>query len=252
MILEPSLSAHADWPHLSKAPIVEGLIDIRVERSTDVTVELLKKAGDELASEFPSRQERQMWMGQIRLTPDAAASISTSSGGPDGVILQSTDKKMVAQFQIDGFTLSRLHPYTSWDDLRSKASELWNKYQAVAHPSKIVRIATRYINRIPLPAGESFEKTFSTTFSVSPELPQGVAGFLLRVVIPFEQEGVTAIVTQSLEGSGSECLFDIDAFVGKPDGFSPDELWETLESLRAIKNRLFFGSLTANALEGFK
>jgi hypothetical protein len=44
-----------NWPTLSNAPIVEGLIDIRVEPSADVTIDALKAACDELAAEFPSR-----------------------------------------------------------------------------------------------------------------------------------------------------------------------------------------------------
>lgn len=193
-----------------------------------------------------------MWMGQISLSPAAAANISTSAEGPDGIILHSADEKWVAQFRLDGFTFSRLHPYTNWDELRAKAAELWVRYQAAAQPAKIVRVATRFINRIPLPPGESFERTFSTTFSLSPELPQAVAGFLLRVVIPFEQEQATAIVTQSLEGTGTECLFDLDVFAEQAEGFSNDQAWERLESLREVKNKLFFGSLTLEALEGFK
>jgi uncharacterized protein (TIGR04255 family) len=252
MTLHGSPTEVPDWPRLTQAPIVEGLIDIRVERSAGVSVEVLKRAGDELAEEFPSRQERRMWMGQIELSPAAPASISTSLEGPDGVILRSADDKWVAQFRLDGFTFSRLQPYTKWDELRAKAAELWARYQAAAQPSKIVRVATRFINRIPLPRGESFEKTFSTTFSLSPELPQAVAGFLLRVVIPFEQEQAIAVVTQSLEGTGTECLFDLDVFAEQAKGFSLDEAWEKLDKLREVKNRLFFGSLTPQALEGFK
>lgn len=119
-------------------------------------------------------------------------------------------------------------------------------------PSKIVRVASRFINRIPLPPGESFEKTFATTFALAPDLPQAVAGFLLRVVIPFEQEQVMAIVTQSLDAGGTECIFDLDVFAEQPEGFSQDEAWNKLESLREVKNRLFFGSLTPAALDQFK
>ncbi|MGI8979307.1 MAG: TIGR04255 family protein [Pirellulaceae bacterium] len=252
MILHRSATEVSDWPSLSRAPIVEGLIDIRVEKSAAVSVQVLKNAADELAEEFPSRKERRIWMGQISLSQAAAASISTSAEGPDGIILHTADEKWVAQFRLDGFTFSRLNPYTNWDELRAKAAELWAKYQAAAQPSKIVRVATRFINRIPLPPGESFEKTFSTTFSLSPELPQAVAGFLLRVVIPFEQEQAVAIVTQSLEGGGTECLFDLDVFAEQPEGFSSEAAWDRLESLRDLKNRLFFGSLTPEALEGFK
>jgi uncharacterized protein (TIGR04255 family) len=103
-----------------------------------------------------------------------------------------------------------------------------------------------------LPPGHSFEKTFTTTFSVAASLPQGVAGFLLRVVIPFEEEQSLAIVTQALSENSHDCTFDLDAIAVVPDGISENDAWTRLEALRDVKNRLFFESLTEQAMERFK
>lgn len=240
------------WPHLSKAPVVEGLIDIRVERSPAVTLDVLKVACDELAAHFPSREELRTFTGELSFSPDSGPSFSAQAPAPIGLILRSADQKWVAQFRLDGFTLSRLQPYTSWEDLKTRAMGLWDKYRTVAQPQKIVRVASRFINRIPLPSGESFEKTFTTTFSIAASLPQAVAGFLLRVVIPFENEQSLAIVTQALRENGQDCTFDLDAFAETPNGFSESDAWTKLEQLRGVKNRLFFESLTPHALESFR
>lgn len=242
----------SEWPRLTKPPIVEGLIDFRVERDPALTVDMLKAAGDELAADFPLRQERHSWTGEIRLQPATAPSLSPTSGGPDGVVMRSSDDRWVAQFRLDGFTVSRLEPYTTWDDLYAKASALWMAYAKVAKPTRVVRIATRFINRILYIEGESFDLTFSTVFSISPSLPQSVAGYLLRVVIPFEREQALAIVTQSLEGGTMDCIFDLDVFCEPFGGMTLDYAWEILPVLRSVKNRLFFESLTAAALEKFK
>lgn len=240
------------WPTLTRAPIVEGLIDIRVDRAPGISLAELKSACDQLAEEFPSRQERRMWMGEFTLSPGAGTSVSSMVQEPDGIILRTADEKWVAQFRMDGFTLSRLNPYTSWGDLRAKALELWSRYQAAAKPRRVVRVASRFINRVALPPGSPFEKTFATTFLLAPELPQAVAGYLLRVIIPFEPEHAMAIVTQSLDPSGSECIFDLDAYSERAEGLTEGEIWQRLDMLRDIKNRVFFGSLTAEALERFK
>lgn len=242
----------SDWPTLSRPPIVEGLIDFRVERDPSLTVEQLKTACDELAEEFPSRQERHRWSGEITLSAAAGASLSASIPEADGIILRSTDDKWVVQFRLDGFTVSRLEPYGSWDDLVNKSVELWDKYVAVAKPARILRVATRFLNRINLPTNEHFDSTFSTVFAIAPELPQAVAGFLLRVVIPFEPEQALAILTQSLEANTTDCVFDLDVFAEQSGGFSPLEAWKKLEALREVKNRLFFGSLTPAAVEKFR
>lgn len=240
------------WPKLSKSPVVEGLIDIHVQRSQDATIEVLKAACDELAAEFPSRQERRMLVTQLDLSSEAGASSQTVDEGPDGVVMRSTDGRWVAQFRLDGFTVSRLRPYGTWTELRDKAKSLWATYALAAKPQRVVRIASRFINRIEMPPGKSFEQTFLTNFVLGASLPQAIAGYLLRVVIPFEQCEATAILTQSLDGGGSECVLDLDAFAERALGISEDEMWSRLDALREIKNNLFFGSLTEAALERFK
>lgn len=193
-----------------------------------------------------------MWMGEIHISAEDPVSVSTRVDGPDGVIMRSADERWVAQFRLDGLTVSRLAPYTSWDDLKRRTMELWEQYRAAAQPTGISRVAARFINRIPLPQGQPFDRTFSTTFAMAADLPQAVAGFLLRVIVPFPAEESMAIVTQSLEAGSGDCLFDLDAFAERAGGFMDDEAWEKLETLRDVKNRLFFGSLTSEALERFR
>lgn len=240
------------WPTLSKAPIVEGLIDIRVERSATTSIAALKVACDELAAEFSSRVELRHWAGQISLSPQESPSISTAVDELGGFLLRSADEKWVVQFRVDGLTVSRLQPYGSWDELKGKASALWAKYSEAAKPSKVVRIASRFINRVQLPIGESFEKTFLTNFVIGPTLPQSIAGYLLRVVIPFEDKNAIAIVTQSLGGNSTDCILDLDAFSEQPQGIDESSMWSKLDGLREVKNLLFFGSFTEAALERFK
>ena len=241
-----------NWPTLSKAPIVEGLIDIRVERSAGATAAGLKAACDELAAEFPSRQEQHTIVAQFSFSSDANTTSSTTEQDPDGIILRSADEKWVVQFRLDGFTISRLHPYGTWDELKAKASALWAKYSEAAKPIKVVRIASRFVNRVQMPPGESFDKTFLTNFVMGPSLPQSVAGYLLRVVIPFEEQNAVAIVTQSLDVGDKECILDLDTFSVQPQGIAENEMWSKLDNLRDVKNRLFFGSFTEAALERFK
>jgi uncharacterized protein (TIGR04255 family) len=243
-----------NWPALSKAPIVEGLIDIRVEPSILSTFDAIKAACDDLAGEFPSRSDMHQFVAQFQYNPaQGLADTSLATGGAQGgVLLRSIDEKWVVQFRVDGFTISRLQPYGSWDELKGKAAQLWTVYTDAAKPSKVTQIATRFINRVQIPFGESFEKIFLTNFVIGPNLPQSVAGFLLRMAIPFEEQNAIGIVTQSLEGNNEDCILDLDVVSQRPDGIDNAEIWRILEQLREVKNRLFFGSVTEAALERFK
>jgi uncharacterized protein (TIGR04255 family) len=240
------------WPSLSRAPIVEGLIDIRVEQAGAASMGNIQAACDDLAAEFPSRQELHRFTAQFKLSADRQNGHFASEDAPQGLLLRSVDEKWVVQFRLDGFTVSRLQPYGTWDQLRAKTADLWATYAGSTSQTKVVRVASRFINRIPLPAGESFDTTFLTNFVLGPELPQSVAGYLLRVIVPFEEDRATAVVTQTLEENGEGCIFDLEAFSETPQGMSVQDMWRTIERLREIKNRLFFGSLTSAALERFK
>ncbi|MBL8880944.1 MAG: TIGR04255 family protein [Phycisphaerales bacterium] len=239
------------WPKLTHAPVVEALIDIHVERAQSVTLEGIRACTDALAAEFPSREEIRQFTGQFSFSLEGGQTFAAQAPAPIGIMLRSADGKWAAQFRLDGFTVSRLEPYTSWDELKARANSLWAKYSAVAQPQKIVRVATRFINRITLPPGESFDKTFATTFDIAASLPQAVASFLLRVVIPFPDESAMAVVTQTLPENSQDCTFDLDAFAVVPQGISEGDAWTKLEQLRSVKNRLFFDSLTAEAIGRF-
>jgi len=239
------------WPNLSKAPIVEGLIDLRVERSSAVSVDALFAMAESYAAEFPSRKRRSRWTAQINFGAEQAQAQPTKHE-EDAVVLRSVNDQWIVQLQLEGLTVSRLQPYGSWEDLLAKAKEWWDRYRVAAQPNKITRLATRFINRVPLPPSEPFDRTFSTTFALGPSLPQTVAGYLMRVVIPFQAVGAAAVLTQSLEGDATECTLDIDVFAERSEGFREDDAWQKIGALRDLKNQLFFGSLTTEALERFK
>ncbi len=240
------------WPHLNNAPIVEGLMDIQFEQSSEFLISSIEAIADDLADEFPSREEIRIFRSQFSVSAEGERSFSSETPAPAGYILRSADGKWVAQFRLDGFSLSRLEPYLSWQELKDKAEVLWRKYRANTNLGKVNRFALRYINRIVLPPNESFETTFNTTFSIAETLPQAVAGFLLRFVIPFEAESAIAIVTQALPENSQECTFDLDTFSLVADGISDENMWMGFEVLHSIKNRLFFESLTPVSLENYK
>jgi uncharacterized protein (TIGR04255 family) len=93
-----------------------------------------------------------------------------------------------------------------------------------------------------------------------PTLPEGLpellSAFLQRFVIHDAGSQATVILTQALEAASSErplpVILDIDAFrvaTLPPNG---SQVWEGLEQLRRLKNRVFFGCLTERAMEIYR
>jgi uncharacterized protein (TIGR04255 family) len=102
---------------------------------------------------------------------------------------------------------------------------------------------------------KDFREYILTTPEIAPKVPQGLAGFFMRLVIPDEKSRSIAIVTQTMEDTQEQVLpliFDIDVFREGAFAANGAEMWEVLEQLREYKNEIFFNSITEKTKELFK
>lgn len=246
------------WPHLKKAPIVEALIDIRVELPPDCDLARLARYHERVADQYPVRRERFQWRSEVRISKqEALAPEQKLTGGMDGYLFEKGDRSEVVQVRLDGFSFSRLQPYTSWGSLRTEAERLWAEYRVIADPVRITRVAVRYINRIALPLPI---QSLSDWFVLRPELPGVLAGcgpgFLLRVQSDFGSDQPKAIVSLLIEPGANNgrlpFVLDIDVF--QEVSWAPDSalLWSSLEKLRELKNELFFQSTSTRLLQALE
>jgi uncharacterized protein (TIGR04255 family) len=189
--------------HLRQAPITEAVIDLRVETPPDVTVEALQSAlarrgnlgytrkGPIVRSEFG-------FAFNIEAEPKAEAHAARQT--IIGVRLHSADDKYVAQLSVEGFTLSRLQPYESWENLVTEARRLWQGYTECVGARRIIRVATRDLNNLRLPSTHTLNQFLRLWPSVPEGLPATLSGFLYRLIIEDIESDATVILTQALEG----------------------------------------------------
>ena len=180
---------------LKKAPIVEALLDVRVLAPPDVTTDTLRGLRDRLGAEYPDMQPRYRVTQPIDLNPDAPLAPGTRE--VDGYVFTAADRRRVIQVQRDGFTFSVLAPYLGWDELRGEARRWWHHYVALAKPVRATRIGARSLNRIPIPLPAKLEEYLLTYPELASALPQGLADFMMRLVIPLERG--MGIITQLVE-----------------------------------------------------
>lgn len=242
--------------HLTRAPAREALIDIQFEPR--LSLEVIDRFVALAEKEFA--QKLDLWEGFVGISADGRPPAGRLS--VIGRRLDSADKLHVLQCRIGGFTFSRLSPYGSWEELRSRTNSAWRQFREIVDPETITRIAVRCINelKLPLPVPD-FSQYLTCPPRVPDPLPQGVSSFLQRVVIPDERYQCTSIVTQALEGPPSisddgafiTILLDIDVF--RQCGLASDredDLWAGLDVLRDQKNRMFFEHLTEQAVRLFE
>jgi uncharacterized protein (TIGR04255 family) len=242
--------------HLANAPITEALIDLRVTPRDGFTFAELKSAVDSFDTGYYVKSPISEGKFEFTLAPDGQPSTATESAQV-GLRLHSNDEKYVAQFSIAGFTLSRLPPYETWENLLEETRRLWSVYVESLAPLRVVRIATRYINNLnlPLETGESFQTYLHKLVDVPAEAPQVVETFFQRfqLVETASASSARVILTLALDGiplaGRIPVILDIDAFVGATLSPTDRELWLILERLRELKNRTFFGIITEHAAE---
>jgi len=240
--------------HLARAPIVEALIDFRVRPRKDLDLTTFSSAFAPLSSRYPTQKPIHLVFAEVELKVGQSARQSLTES-KRGIRFESADGLHVFQAQAEGFTLSRLRPYDSWESLFAEAQATWNEYVAVSRPESIIRVATRFINRLelPMPVNE-FEKYLTIPPVVPKGLPELVSESFSRVVFHDEESGGAVIFSQAIEQPNPDAkalavLIDIDVFRQQNFDVSSTQPWDLLNKFRELKNRTFFASITPKTLE---
>jgi len=238
-------------------PITEALIDIRVQLPNDVSLTDLGKLHDKIKGSYPDKKARKKWEGTLELKNEQEPHVKTAHFEIDGYHFKSPDGKQVVQYRLDGFTFSRLRPYTKWEDLFSEARKLWDVYRTNTNPVLVSRLAVRYINSIEIPSKEfDYDDYLTAAPKIPSGLPQLLKEFFSRIVVPFPDRGANAIIIQtpSLKEDPvkSAMILDIDVFAQV--SLSPEDakVYDILGVLREIKNEIFFGSVSEKTKELFR
>jgi len=240
--------------HLPNAPITEAIIDFRVKLSPDFRVGQFSILKEQLSASFPNVKEQKVSEAIFGLQKGKLFTSTIKEKELRGFRFESEDGCNVAQFRIDGFTFSRLKPYTSWDEVFPAAYELWNLYVETASPEFITRVAVRYINRLNLPLKE-FAEYLAAPPTIPDGLPASVSSFLNRVVINEPESGIAANITQALEKVESDraiIILDIDVYMKRDYEINDDSIRPTFAELHRMKNRIFFTSITEKAVRSFE
>lgn len=236
------------YDKLSSAPITEAVLDVWAELPPETTHQALRGLKDALGAEYEKVEEQRQFVGSIGVGPDGS-SHAQSRQRTRGYLFTSKDGLNIAQVRFDGFSLNRLRPYDRWATFKGEAQRIWELYRSALGPVRVPRLGLRYINRIELPPNPGDMKRYFRTFpEVSPGLPQSLAGFMMRLVIPMDDEPAHGIVTQGLEQPTQDgkvpIVFDVEVRFERAFDPADPGLWDAFEVMRRHKNRLFFESIT--------
>lgn len=240
--------------HLTNAPIVEAVIDYRVLRQEGTVADSFAGLRPAIGSQYS--ESLPLHSVEARFGMEQGKSIEPTTTR-SAIGWQYRAGSLVAQFRIDGFTLSQLERYTSWGEIFAEANRLWQIYVAKAHPPEVIRVAVRYINRLRIPVPAELSEYLSAPPALAFPSPQLLRQFLCRIAVDDPGRNSSAVVVQASEPLiGQEAvvlLIDIDAFKENLSVAPSDPLLpEMFEQLRDLKNEIFFASLTEKAVEMYE
>lgn len=262
------------FPHYSRAPIIEAVIDLRVSASVGIDIARLQVLAERFAKQFPVQTP--MFHGQFSVAlstpsqpePPSEASKEKTSGfrlpvrmkaqqNQIGIRLTTERPGRVLQITANGFTYSHLPPYSEWQNFRAEAVPLWNEYVSAAMPDVVTRSALRYINRLDFKGSSVEPEDYLNLYPKVPKgIPPDITGMFMQLRMPQEDIDAMAIINCSLVDTDDveviSVVLDFDVFQHAERPPSDPRIWATLDALDDRKNLLFNECLTERSKELYR
>jgi uncharacterized protein (TIGR04255 family) len=245
------------------APIVEAVIEIRVQSPPSFDQWQLKSLADSLMVDFP--QQTPMPLVELGIGPVAVRTSQSPqteqalgqpfSHMPFSFLLSKPDDSRILQLRRDGLAYSHMAPYTEWGSFRTEARPLWQRYKAACPDAKLARCGIRYINRVDIP-GTTIE--VHDYFALYPKIPdklpqQDVVGMTLALQMPQPDlecmANINQIQVEPAKPGHLSFVLDIDIFRMGIESWEDSQLWTFLDKLRARKNEIFEACITERTRE---
>ena len=235
-----------EFPKLTHSPLSEALADIRLrdELPTAVVSKFVAPRG------FPVSKEIRQSQFQVKVEREKPILAEVLAEGTLGRRYERDDGSEVVQLRRNGLTYSILKNYPGWDVLKEATRNAWHDFLVASGSVNVSRLAVRYINQIAIPLGADYDDYLTTGPRVPKSVPPIVTSFIQRVLVPFEQDSATAIITQTLE-LPAPAVLDIDVFTECSLAGSSADIWMRLDKLRDIADRIFFSSLTQEVIKSY-
>ena len=244
---------------LSKPPILEALIDFRIEARECNEISTFKIDDESFLKIFPKSEEIYYVSANILIDIEPQSKFERKSAG---LKYSNEAANIVAQLRNDGCTLNVLNPYNSWAEFKSLAKLVWDTYSKHVFklsPVDIVRIGVRYINIIE-PRGSDFKKLGDCyEFGMASCNEGNILGEVLRSHVKIESkvsDKYSCILQLNSKENGESILdyfLDIDIAISGNNIVSEEiEIDSTLDDMREIKNQLFFKTLTDSLIKQYE
>ena len=245
------------FERLPRAPIVEAVIHWRAQPAQKLDPKQFLQELKGRLPEYPNIQPQVELAVNHQVGPDGAT--LSQSHAWQAFQLRTQDGLSVAQFGRNGLVFSRLTPYEKWEPFRDEALRLWDVFREFAAPPEVQRLGVRYINLVPVDAIDEANRLLSQPIHFPGELDLPTEQFThqTRFRIPGREYALNLIRTVQQTPPNADhrinLIVDIDVFTTSDKLQNwPEDRDNLLAELRWIKNKTFFTTFDAAAIDQFK
>jgi uncharacterized protein (TIGR04255 family) len=251
--------ANTAHPQLRNPPIIEAVFDADCDLPTGFNLAALEpQARTQFADQYPKFRIQFLQELQFQALPDAEPKISNRSAIQAFQCLHEDEKQLV-QVRQQGFSFNRLAPYSSLDNYLSEIERTWRLYADMVLPVQIRAIRLRYINRILVPMTAN-SVDLDEFLEIGPRLPDQerltLSGFFNQQTAVEKDTGHQVNLVLTAQSPIEEKLpVILDITVINSSSVDPTDwskILQVIGSLRDLKNRIFFNTLTAKCIALFQ
>jgi len=245
------------FPHLSKAPIVEAVLQVNARATSEWSEEIVipriqREVGGGVAL-VPEKAAQ----GTIKFDPVGFHNLGTSSYW-QGVRIDPGEHPEIIRFARDFFSYSRLAPYEHWAAFLRRAMHFLDIHIRVAQPGVAQRIGLRFVNRVAMSPSLDLEDYLVDPPRDASGLDLPISAFLYHTSYvtpnyPYAVSlGRTVQQTTAAVVQPPALIIDLDVSTVVPSSCDRKSIEGHLHPMRWLKNKVFFGIITRNLLERLK
>lgn len=237
---------------LTKPPVLEALIDV-VFTNVSSDEAKLRAIAEKICTDTGKISEIKSITHAIGLE-DFDRVVASRTTDFDGFKIHNDP--CVVQLRGDRVTVSQVGLYDSWEKLVAHSRGVVKAFVSATGAERAGRIAARFINRIPL------SRNLGELLEHPPVIDVGIGSaqvddFMTKMSIKGLERGIRAnltvgTATNSQDNDERVLIVDVDVYIRGDFSSEFDEISAELDSIRSVKNDLFFGTVTDVALEQFK
>lgn len=244
---KPRLSTAIDvghkFAHLTRAPIVEAVIEWRAEPTVAITSDEMRPV---LVERFAGCSIQPLRHLHATIAGDETGVQVSEQTQQTGFRIVSEDARVVCQIRSNCVAVSRLEPYEGWNEFLPRARPFLEVFLAQFNPTHYSRLGVRSISRISVDVAKD-------AANVAKGLARPWEDFGLESASFFQQDTlrwpgtaygvrlVRAMDESSEPGDKGSLFLDID--VSLEETVPLDEADQRLEEMRFLKNRVFFSTV---------